>query len=152
MERAIHLVRLQSLWSGLGIRSRILLGVAILMIIAISCITLILEQISHDQAQQRVERYELPSSVERIANQLTAELTQHLTEAEALAGNSFVIDWLSQEMPAEQWPVMERYFLALQQRIGGNVFIAPRQSATLLNFSNGTTAQKRLSASDPKDE
>ena len=152
MERAIHLVRLQSLWSGLGIRSRILIGVAILMIIAISCITLILEQISHDQAQQRVERYELPSSVERIANQLTAELTQHLTEAEALAGNSFVIDWLSQEMPAEQWPIMERYFLALQQRIGGNVFIAPRQSATLLNFSNGTTAQKRLSASDPKDE
>ena len=75
MERAIHLVRLRSLWSGLGIRSRILIGVAILMIIAISCITLILEQISHDQAQQRVERYELPSSVERIANQLTAELT-----------------------------------------------------------------------------
>ena len=68
MERAIHRFTLQSLWSGLGIRTRILAGVAILMAIAISCITLILEQISHSQAQQRVERYELPSSVDRIAN------------------------------------------------------------------------------------
>jgi len=63
MDRAINRFSLNFLWSGLGIRTRILSGVAILMVIAISCITLILEQISHTQAQQRVERYELPSSV-----------------------------------------------------------------------------------------
>ena len=113
MERAIHRFTLHSLWSGLGIRTRILSGVAILMVIAISCITLILEQISHTQAQQRVERYELPSSVDRIANQLTAQLIQHLTEAQALASNSFVIDWLAQGMPEAQWPEMERYFQGL---------------------------------------
>ncbi|HIC8840790.1 MULTISPECIES: methyl-accepting chemotaxis protein [unclassified Aeromonas] len=152
MERAIHRFTLHSLWSGLGIRTRILSGVAILMVIAISCITLILEQISHTQAQQRVERYELPSSVDRIANQLTAQLTQHLTEAQALASNSFVIDWLTAGMPEAEWPEMERYFQALQRRLGGNVFIAPRQTNTLLNFSDGPTAQKALSESDPKDE
>lgn len=152
MERAIHRFTLHSLWSGLGIRTRILSGVAILMAIAISCITLILEQISHTQAQQRVERYELPSSVDRIANQLTAQLIQHLTEAQALASNSFVIDWLAQGMPEAQWPEMERYFQDLQRRIGGNVFIAPRQTNTLLNFSGGPTAQKALNGSDPKDE
>ena len=152
MERAIHRFTLHSLWSGLGIRTRILSGVAILMVIAISCITLILEQISHTQAQQRVERYELPSSVDRIANQLTAQLIQHLTEAQALASNSFVIDWLAQGMPEAQWPEMERYFQGLQRRIGGNVFIAPRQTNTLLNFSGGPTAQKALNGSDPKDE
>ncbi|WP_429113347.1 methyl-accepting chemotaxis protein [Aeromonas veronii] len=152
MERAIHRFTLHSLWSGLGIRTRILSGVAILMVIAISCITLILEQISHTQAQQRVERYELPSSVDRIANQLTAQLTQHLTEAQALASNRFVIDWLTAGMPEAEWPEMERYFQALQRRLGGNVFIAPRQTNTLLNFSDGPTAQKALSESDPKDE
>ncbi|WP_421254178.1 methyl-accepting chemotaxis protein [Aeromonas sp. 600948] len=152
MERAIHRFTLHSLWSGLGIRTRILSGVAILMVIAISCITLILEQISHTQAQQRVERYELPSSVDRIANQLTAQLTLHLTEAQALASNSFVIDWLTAGMPEAEWPEMERYFQALQRRLGGNVFIAPRQTNTLLNFSDGPTAQKALSESDPKDE
>ncbi len=152
MERAIHRFTLHSLWSGLGIRTRILAGVAILMAIAISCITLILEQISHSQAQQRVERYELPSSVDRIANQLTAQLIQHLTEAQALASNRFVIDWLTAGMPEQEWPVMERYFQDLQRRIGGNVFIAPRQSNTLINFSGGPTAQKSLSESDPKDE
>ncbi|WP_421223348.1 methyl-accepting chemotaxis protein [Aeromonas sp. 602293] len=152
MERAIHRFTLHSLWSGLGIRTRILSGVAILMVIAISCITLILEQISHTQAQQRVERYELPSSVDRIANQLTAQLTQHLTEAQALASNSFVIDWLTAGMPEAEWPEMERYFQALQRRLDGNVFIAPRQTNTLLNFSDGPTAQKALSESDPKDE
>ncbi|TNH95341.1 methyl-accepting chemotaxis protein [Aeromonas sobria] len=152
MDRAIHRFRLQSLWSGLGIRTRILAGVAILMAIAISCITLILEQISHNQAQQRVERYELPSSVDRIANQLTAQLIQHLTEAQALASNSFVINWLARGMPEAQWPEMERYFQDLQRRIGGNVFIAPRQSNTLINFSGGPTAQKALNGSDPKDE
>jgi len=152
MERAITGFTLYSLWSRLGIRTRILCGVAILMVTAISCITLLLEQISHTQAQQRVERYELPSSVDRIANQLTAQLTQHLTEAQALANNRFVIDWLAAGMPEQEWPAMARYFQDLQQRIGGNVFIAPRQSNTLINFSSGSTAQKSLSESDPKDE
>uniref|UniRef100_UPI003B9DDD33 methyl-accepting chemotaxis protein n=1 Tax=Aeromonas jandaei TaxID=650 RepID=UPI003B9DDD33 len=152
MDRAINRFSLNFLWSGLGIRTRILSGVAILMVIAISCITLILEQISHTQAQQRVERYELPSSVDRIANQLTAELTHHLTEAQALASNSFVIDWLAQGMPAAEWPKMEHYFQALQQRIGGNVFIAPLQTNTLINFSGGPTAQKQLHESDLKDD
>ncbi|MEM0554889.1 MULTISPECIES: methyl-accepting chemotaxis protein [Aeromonas] len=152
MDRAINRFSLNFLWSGLGIRTRILSGVAILMVIAISCITLILEQISHTQAQQRVERYELPSSVDRIANQLTAELTHHLTEAQALASNSFVIDWLAQGMPAAEWPKMEHYFQALQQRIGGNVFIAPLQTNTLINFSGGPTAQKQLHDSDLKDD
>ena len=152
MDRAINRFSINFLWSGLGIRTRILSGVAILMVIAISCITLILEQISHTQAQQRVERYELPSSVDRIANQLTAELTQHLTEAQALASNSFVIDWLAQGMPAAEWPKMEHYFQALQQRIGGNVFIAPIQTNALLNFNGGPTAQKALNEADPKDE
>ncbi|MFB2862121.1 methyl-accepting chemotaxis protein [Aeromonas sp. MdU4] len=152
MDRAINRFSLHSRWSGLGIRTRILSGVAILMAIAISCITLILEQISHTQAQQRVERYELPSSVDRIANQLTAELTHHLTEAQALASNSFVIDWLAQGMPAAEWPRMEHYFQALQQRIGGNVFIAPLQTNTLLNFSGGPTGQKQLHESDLKDD
>ncbi|PJG59634.1 methyl-accepting chemotaxis protein [Aeromonas cavernicola] len=152
MDSAVNKSSFNLLWSGLKIRTRILFGITTLMILAISCITLTLEKISHNQAQQRVERYELPSSVEQIANQLTAQLIGHLTEAQALANNRFLVDWLAQGMPEQEWPAMALYLQDLQRRLGGNVFIAPRANAILTNFGAGPSAAKQLNQNDPKDQ
>ncbi|MBZ6071946.1 methyl-accepting chemotaxis protein [Aeromonas schubertii] len=139
-------------WSRLGIRTRLVASITLLLILSIAVVTLVQEHLSRDQAQERIERFELPSSVERIANQLSADLVRYLTEAQALASNPYLVSWLEQGAPEQQWPSLEAYLTSVQQRLGGNVFIAPLHSATLINLSQNGAASKALNRQDPKDE
>ncbi|ENY72044.1 histidine kinase [Aeromonas diversa CDC 2478-85] len=138
-------------WSRLGIRTRLVVSITLLLMLSLAVITLVQEHLSRDQAQERIERFELPSSVERIANELSADLVRYLTEAQALASNPYLVDWLAQGAPQAQWHALEGYLASVQTRLGGNVFIAPLEQATLINLSQEGVASKVLNQQDPKD-
>jgi methyl-accepting chemotaxis protein len=109
-----------------SIQWQLIISMGAAILVSVLVVIGIYSRVANQQAEQYLLGEALPARVEAVRNDLERVLTEPLTAASALAGNSLVVDWLAGgEDPALQ-PGFVRYLAAVQaQNKALTTFIVP---------------------------
>ncbi|WP_269533004.1 methyl-accepting chemotaxis protein [Chitinimonas sp. BJYL2] len=106
------------MFSNWSVQKKILVSVALILLASLLTVGLVSARLFKTALTERLEQYELVRTVEAIRNELDKSVSVPLSQAQQLAANTFVLDWMAAGEPAEGVPLWQRYAKRLKEQSG----------------------------------
>ncbi|UXY13664.1 methyl-accepting chemotaxis protein [Chitiniphilus purpureus] len=133
-------------WS---IQNKLLLSMTFILLLSLCTIGALSVHLFRSAMTERLERYELVRTVEAIRNEVDKAVSVPLAQAQQLAANTYLLDWMAAGEPAEGIAGWQRYAQSLKQSTGA-VAISWASEATG-NYYDDSSGLLRQLAPDGND-
>lgn len=105
-------------WS---VKKKILVSVALILIGSLGVIGLVTSSLFRTAMTERLEKYELVSTVQAIRNDIDKSVAVPVAQVRQLATNTFLLDWMAAGEPVEGVASWQKFAKAMKQESGADM-------------------------------